>query len=109
MKNQNRTKTWKFNESFTLKIKVLKEAKLWSSIVEELKESLDILDVTETSMVVNKTLLVDDTEFYDLVNLAFQIIDSKYKELVLKIYIYFTELKRFQKSLFFVYFLSNVS
>lgn len=85
MKNQNRTKTWKFNESFTLKIKVLKEAKLWSSIVEELKESLDILDVTETSMVVNKTLLVDDTEFYDLVNLAFQIIDSKYKELVLKI------------------------
>lgn len=85
MKNQNRTKTWKFDESFTLKIEVLKEAKLWPSIVEALKESPDILDITETSLVVNKTLLVDDTEFYDLVSLVFQIIDSKYRELIFKI------------------------
>lgn len=85
MKKQNRTKTWKFDESLTLKIEVLKEATLWSSIVEALKESQDILDLTETSLVVNKTSLVDDTEFYDLVNLVFQTIDSKYKELIFKI------------------------
>ena len=81
----NKVKTWIFDDGLKLKIRVLKEAGLWADCVQELKAFSGTLELTETSLTVDKADLVDEAEFFDLTAIALRIVDNKYKELLFKL------------------------